>query len=398
MKDPFETIKTIPICFQIAIGHCGNDWLHSLFDSHKQILTIPLFNFHDVWRLNHCHQFIEPEEMFSSWKNYFEGQPDRHAIRKKFLKSESEKETFYRRFYELLKLHGVSPNAVYWAIHSAYAHAKNIDLQRIRLIFSQEHFPFEVEQIMESFPDSFFLTLVRDPRAALAGGFKAAKNQHGHLPDYHFNANIERWMFVWNFHQRFRDRLRDRYIIAQNESLNSDLKTGMERIASALNIDFSESLLMPSLLGEPWGMEGESAYVKAESNPIKEQKDFYSPRKAQLRWKANLRLNEVAMIEFLFSDFMNHFQYKRTTGKGIFWTTLGFFTFLLPSKTLLKHWMNTYPEVQEFKTVSKKLTSSTRIVWRTMPNPIKFICILLHSMGVRLRYYFIPKYLGIRYD
>jgi len=36
-----KDIKTIPVAVIATFGHCGLDWLHSLIDSHKEVLIIP---------------------------------------------------------------------------------------------------------------------------------------------------------------------------------------------------------------------------------------------------------------------------------------------------------------------------------------------------------------------
>ena len=40
-----KDIKTIPVIALSTFGHCGIDWLHSLIDSHKEILIIPPLSF-----------------------------------------------------------------------------------------------------------------------------------------------------------------------------------------------------------------------------------------------------------------------------------------------------------------------------------------------------------------
>ena len=40
-----KKINSIPVAVISAFGHCGLDWLHSLIDSHKQVLIIPPMDF-----------------------------------------------------------------------------------------------------------------------------------------------------------------------------------------------------------------------------------------------------------------------------------------------------------------------------------------------------------------
>ena len=43
-----KKINSIPVAVISTFGHCGLDWLHSLIDSHKEVLIIPPLNFFRV--------------------------------------------------------------------------------------------------------------------------------------------------------------------------------------------------------------------------------------------------------------------------------------------------------------------------------------------------------------
>ena len=40
-----KKINSIPVSVISTFGHCGLDWLHSLIDSHKQVLIHPSLSF-----------------------------------------------------------------------------------------------------------------------------------------------------------------------------------------------------------------------------------------------------------------------------------------------------------------------------------------------------------------
>ena len=44
-------IEKKPIYFLNTFGHCGIDWLHSLLDSHNQILIMPALSFYRCWQI-----------------------------------------------------------------------------------------------------------------------------------------------------------------------------------------------------------------------------------------------------------------------------------------------------------------------------------------------------------
>ena len=55
----------------MGFGHCGIDWLHSLLDSHEQILLMPEFSFYRSWKLLQMDKVRNQEEMVVLWKEYF---------------------------------------------------------------------------------------------------------------------------------------------------------------------------------------------------------------------------------------------------------------------------------------------------------------------------------------
>ena len=59
------------IIFLMGFGHCGIDWLHSLLDSHEQILLMPAFSFYRSWKLLQMDKVRNQEEMIVLWKEYF---------------------------------------------------------------------------------------------------------------------------------------------------------------------------------------------------------------------------------------------------------------------------------------------------------------------------------------
>ena len=55
----------------MSFGHCGIDWLHSLLDSHSQILIMPCFSFYRTWKLLNLDSVNNNKEMHKLWVNHF---------------------------------------------------------------------------------------------------------------------------------------------------------------------------------------------------------------------------------------------------------------------------------------------------------------------------------------
>ena len=104
------TIEKLPLVFNVPFGRCGNYYLHSLLDSHKQILIPPPFSFYRSWNMLGGDQAVDPDEMFSRWQNFFSnakilsGGKDERS----FNFTENQNDIFLRRFKSLLIDRGIS--------------------------------------------------------------------------------------------------------------------------------------------------------------------------------------------------------------------------------------------------------------------------------------------------
>ena len=52
------------VTFLMAFGHCGLDWIHSLLDSHEQILIMPSLSFYRCWKMLDARSASNTNEMF----------------------------------------------------------------------------------------------------------------------------------------------------------------------------------------------------------------------------------------------------------------------------------------------------------------------------------------------
>ena len=98
------SIEKLPLVFTVSFRRCGNYYLHSLLDSHQQILILPPFSFYRVWNWIGCDQAVDPDDMFFRWQNFF-NDPERMSgeqNEKCFNFTESQSNIFFRRFKSLL--------------------------------------------------------------------------------------------------------------------------------------------------------------------------------------------------------------------------------------------------------------------------------------------------------
>jgi len=340
------------------------------------------------------------EEMCFIWRTYIEKYKKMQVKRRRLFYNKQETERFYQRFYEYLVSGSIGQIDVFWAIHNAYAYAKDIDLSSIRIVVAHEHLPFHFERILSDFPQGKILMVIRDPRAATAGSFHGLMNPNGeYLSDFFFNLITEFGLQAQDMWKKYRLKLGKRLRVVKNEDLHSNLENQMRDIANWLGVDFSESMLHCSFSGFKW--IGESCYISEEEQYPEPLDTYYLPEKIKSRWMNELSEKEILMIEFLSGDRMKAFGYERMTRDTFMSRFKGLVIYLLPHRGLYRRWVKLYPNLEEFDGVSRRLIREGKGVheriWKLLPRPIKFVAIVMHSILLRIRIYLFPGERGQRY-
>ncbi|MCP4376887.1 MAG: adenylyl-sulfate kinase [bacterium] len=383
-------VADLPVHFLMTFGHCGIDYLHSQLDSHDQILLMPAFSFYRSWKMIGCDKATSAAEMFALWEEYLRNHQASQVIRRRLFYDNDEAEVFYSKFAELLASSGIEHLDVFYALHDAYCFAKKIDISTKRVLIAHEHVSLAFDQILVDFPQARFIVMNRDPRASLGGSYHQLANDIGHLSDYMFNFNIEIWMqAIRNWKKHGRKLGSDRFRVVLNEDMHADLEKEMREIAEWLGIDYSPVLLKCTFSGREW--VGESAYMTSDNKYPQPIDEFYLPENIKKRWMSVLSRRDIAVIELLTGDAMDAFGYQRMTPKNPFWKLYAFVLYLLPHRGLYAYWKKTYPNLDEFESVSRHLGGGLAgKIWKRTPNCLKFVAIFLRSIMLRFKIYFFP--------
>ena len=395
--------KNLPITFLTTFGHCGLDWIHSLLDSHPQILIMPALSFYRCWKMLKANSATNVPDMYRRWHQYISGYvgPEIQNEQKRFLHSPQEMERFFPKFRELLETSGIEKTNVFLAIHEAYAYAKQMDLGTKKIVISHEHISWPFAHILSDFPQAKILMIIRDPRASCAGLFYGRTKHFGYLPDYTFNITLDCWFQGQDMWRKHRDSLGERLKIVKNEDMHVGLESSMNEIAKWLSIDFSVSMLHSSF---PSGKQclPDSLYLE-KGKPIQSEETYYLPENVKKRWMKELKdPKEILMIEVLFKDIFKEFGYKRMTKDTYLSRIQGLVFYLLPHRGQVKRWLGQYPDIEEFVRIEERLQSSKLIImsriWKLIPKQIKFVCLMAHSILRRVNIYFFPGERWKRYD
>lgn len=334
-------IKKKKIIFLSSFLHSGIDWVHSLLDSHQNILITPALSFYRCWTKFGFNEMEYGQKIYNKFYLYIKINigPSSKNEQKKFLNNNEELDDFFFKLGNLLKNNLVSRRDVFLYIHESYLYAKKINEKNIKVIISHEHVPFYKNLFKSDFPDSSIILVLRDPRAALAGIWHRRTELFGHLPDFTFNMTIDCWFYGISIIKDKNYKQEKNLYILKNEELHSNIQKEMTKLAKWLKVDFADTLLIESF---PSGKKVfvDSAYLmgnKPNDQNLLNQKipdDYFKIDKVVARWKGVLSKQQIMMIEGIFSIIFNNFGYKRIYANTLSNKIKSIYFYIIPQKAI----------------------------------------------------------------
>ena len=395
-------MKEKKIFFLSTFLHSGLDWVHSLLDSHPQILITPALSFYRCWTRFDFNENERGQKIYNNYYKYINENigPNSKNEQKKFFHNHEELNNFFLSFSDLLKNDLVSRKQAFLYLQESYLYAKKIKKSSVKVIIAHETLPFYKSYFKKDFPKSSLILVLRDPRAALAGIWYRRDKQFGHLPDYTFNMTIDCWFYAINIiKDKFYQKGKNLFII-KNEDLHNNLKNEMLKLSHWLKIDFAECLLCESF---PSGKKVfvDSAYLlddRPNDQNLFNQKipdNYFKIENVTSRWRKTLSNKQIIMIEGILSICFKKFGYKKIFNDNFYNKILSFIFFLIPQKKLLNYWVRTYPDVEAFERIQKRLTIQNKYfsakIWSFIPNFMKFLCLILYSIFSRIKILIVTK-------
>jgi len=389
------------ITFLMSFGHCGIDWLHSLLDSHPQILIMPAFSFYRTWKILDASSIEDVKGMHTLWDNYFINKNTQHNENHFFINN-NEQDLFSNQLMNELTNFGISRQDTLWAIIKSYAVAKNIDLNKIKSIIEHEHISFPYKEILKDYNNPKIIMIYRDPHASIAGYYKGIEKKYGNWPDiyeYFFNMSIEEWLNSWDLYKKYKNK--HELFLVKNEDLSKNTKKQMQKLAKWLEIDYKDSLTLSTHAGRlPW--IADSSYLSKNKKEIKIENDYFDPEKIKQRWSSVLiDKRDLIMIEYLFNDFIEEFGYERLMPNTMLAKLKGIYYFLLPHRGP-KRFGRYEVQKNEINRELERLRSSGKnisvFILGSFPQKIQSILIRFKSIIIHIKIIFFPFNRWSRYD
>ena len=304
-----KKISFIPVSVISTFGHCGLDWLHSLIDSHKEVLIIPPFEFFRIIDLlerkkiylNNSLTSIKITNIISK-----ELLGKKFHVKDNILKKNQKKIIFKKHISDYLNIEKdlEIKKRLFFAIHYAFAKINNINLKKIKVIVANESKSWHCQQYYKYFNSKSILVL-RDPRAQIAGSLRMFKRSKNIPINFQFDLNLSCMVHALNFLKKMKNK---KILILKNEDMHKNLKSEMQKLCKWLDIKFNKSLLSSTFLGQKW--IGESGYISKKDLKKSYPRNYYKPINIEKRWRGILDKNSILMIETFSEKIMLQHKYK----------------------------------------------------------------------------------------
>tara|TARA_Y100000768_G_C23989531_1_gene691319 strand:- start:5152 stop:6270 length:1119 start_codon:yes stop_codon:yes gene_type:complete len=303
-------INNLPVAVISTFGHNGIDWLHSLLDSHPQIIIMPGFSFYRTYDTLKLEKINSNEKLASTIAEAFLNNKSYHVKRRQILFNIHEKIFFEESLNLALKndKSKTKTKKIFNALHYAFLCInKSKNIQDKKIIVVQEHVPWHSNRFIRDFNDVKFIFMMRDPRPALAGSWRRLRlsNTSNKINSYQFDHTLLYWKYSEHFVNSMKNK---KPYILKNEDIHFDHQHEMTMLSKHLNINFDESMLTQTFNGVEW--LGESAYINEEEKFPVDQEKFYQAKEIEKRWRKEINALQILSIEVLTKKVMKLYNYN----------------------------------------------------------------------------------------
>jgi len=296
-------IKQLNICFLITSGRSGSIFLHSLLDSHPEILTFPiLFDSYAFWLENHNLNdrdlFIEKLIKSTNFSLLFERKKTKESG--DFSASSIDIESFKIHLLNFIPETPQKPDDFFYCIYLAYALSRNINLEKITIIVEHSHFyPYRVSQKRELFPHSLFLHIIRNPKDSFYSYYKRyiQLNNGAILPE-HWLYILESCVYGINDILKYDSESFYKTILLEN--LHTSPQNEMKKLAEFLKVSIGPSLFESTLDGVPY----------IANSGVHQNTSGFSPEIIKSKYHSEFSTNDISFIESITQHVMRLKNYQ----------------------------------------------------------------------------------------
>jgi len=302
-----EAIMNAKKVILVTSGRNGAVFLHSLFDSHSEILTIPTYvNWPKVYDLVKDKSIDEMVDFVADDRlgNIFHKKND--MLRGNFENFEFNIKDFKSKLKQYLLETPQTSSSFFESVHAAYAVTIGQDINKIKVVLSHHHMGSRIYRVLEDFPESLWINIIRHPVAAFHSQYLTdyfnQGGQHGFL--YHWvkplNVMISQWM---NFEENLVSLGSGRYIVIKLEDLHEKLEETMRDLAVKMDIKYDKILLKSTLAGHDY----------IASSVLNKNISGANKRLLEPKFKKELSNQDIRFVETFARKIMDEHKYPLTT-------------------------------------------------------------------------------------
>ena len=308
-KKIMDHLLKVQSCALIGTGRVGADFLHSLLDSHTEILTFSgTFSFHEFWRDSHCanspninlddllDEFLGKHiEKFKSRYDWKEGK-DRLGKNKD--ESIDIDLLHYKKLTKSLLIdRTINSRNVLLAIYGAWALYLGQNIDKKKILFHQIHHAQHLNNYLNDFPNSKIISMTRDPRANFVSSV-LHRGKPGQLPDNAINlyGALRRLMLDAYVLEKYNND----YTVIRIEDLGE--KQILEQLCNWLRISYENQLTKSTWAGMSW--RGDSL------SPNKNEGGGWSAKVLENSWEKKLSLVDKYLFNFLMNSRLKFYGYQ----------------------------------------------------------------------------------------
>lgn len=299
----------------------GTDFLHSLFDGHSQILTFDGFlSYHEFYDQavslhgtkknflndlvnNDLFENINVNNYFSefAWRHLhkFDSRYDNLENKGNLGKNGNEFnliniDSFVKFASELISGRTFSSRNTLLATYAAYALSRGEDISHKKILLHNVHLQYNVDVLLQDFPDTKIIACTRDPRATptkiKTSNEKIALSKYSiNMASALFTLGIDDADMLLNYKN---DNLRINVL----ERLHSHPKEVMPALCEWLGIDYIEGVLLQSTWG---GKLWNGDILSTDLNGVFDTSRYLNEQK---KWSKDMMFYEQIVVESLMNE------------------------------------------------------------------------------------------------
>ena len=312
----------LPVVVIAPTMRSGSDLLHSLLDSHPQVLQMPgHWNLYDFWtRLsNVADSTAVVHEFIRSYPEKFDGSVNEREQWDKLGESGDssfhvDSQAFQEAAVELLDdVPELTPAKLAIALTTAYALSRGTRVDQARVLLVHAHYFTELSRYEQDFSEATILCTVRDPRNGVLSWLKTL-DRHDSLDEETVASQLHRVLVNYLLTVPGLDECSN-VIFVKLEDLHTKGETIMHDLSHAVGIDFDPLMMVSTVNGLSWHGDLSSAAsirgLRSDAPALKQQ------------FRTEMSRQDRMLIEGLLSEPMKCLGYQVSRGSRISGYLLG---------------------------------------------------------------------------